>query len=134
MKKYLLDTSICVFLFRGKYNIENKIDEVGFENCYISDVTLAELRYGAYKSNRKEYNLQLIDDFAKEVGVVSFAETIDVFASEKNRLRILGTPLEDFDLLIASAAISRDYILVTDNIKHFERVNNINIENWVDRA
>ncbi len=47
MEKYLLDTNICIFLLRGKYNVDKKMDEVGLENCYISEITVAELKYGA---------------------------------------------------------------------------------------
>ena len=47
MKKYLLDTNICIFLLRGKYNVNKKIDTVGLDNCYISEITVAELKYGA---------------------------------------------------------------------------------------
>ena len=58
---------------------------------------------------------------------------ISLFAQEKNRLRSLGTPVEDFDLLIASAACSRNLILVTDNLKHFKNIKGLMVENWVER-
>ena len=47
MTNYLLDTNICIFLLRGKYDVDKKIDSVGFENCAISEITVAELKYGA---------------------------------------------------------------------------------------
>lgn len=65
--------------------------------------------------------------------IVSFAEAINFYAQEKNRLRALGTPIEDFDLLIAASACVRDLILVTDNVKHFQNVAGLEIENWVNR-
>ena len=98
MKQYLLDTSICVFLFRNKFGIEERLEKIGKSQCYISEVTIAELTYGAYKSNRVIENLHLIDQFVSEVQIVSFAEAINFYAQEKNRLRALGTPIEDFDL------------------------------------
>lgn len=133
MKQYLLDTSMCVFMFRDKYNVAEHIDEIGIDNCHISDVTLAELRYGAYKSKRVEENLALVDELQDNFEIVPFFETIDVYAKEKNRLREMGTLIEDFDLLIASAAVSRGYTLVTDNIKHFDRVQGLDYENWIER-
>ena len=111
MKKYLLDTSICVFLFRRKYGIAEKLQKVGALQCYVSEVTIAELKYGAYKSDR-------IKEF---------------YAQEKNRLRSLGVSIEDFDLLIGSAACSGNLILVTDNVKHFANIKGLAIENWVKR-
>ena len=98
MKQYLLDTSICVFLFRNKFGIkeclekigksqcyisEITIEKIGKSQCYISEITIAELTYGAYKSNRVNENLHLIDRFVSEVQVVPFVEAIDFYAQEK---------------------------------------------------
>ena len=92
MKKYLLDTSICVFLFRDNHDVAQRLNKIGRERCFICDVVLAELRYGAYKSNRTEENLKLIDDFVKEIKVLPFADSIDVYAQEKLRLKDSGKP------------------------------------------
>ena len=67
MKGYLLDTSICVFLFREHREVTQQLNRIGYERCFISDIVLAELRYGAYKSDFVEDNLKLIDDFVKKV-------------------------------------------------------------------
>ena len=133
MKQYLLDTCICVFLFRRKYGIEERLSKMKATQCYVSEVTIAELKYGAYKSNRTKENLDLIEHFISEINVVSFAESIDYFAQEKNRLVSSGTPVEDFDLLIASAALSKNLILVTDNLKHFVNIQGLSVEDWVVR-
>ena len=61
---------------------------------------------------------------------VLFRTCIHYFAKEKVRLKKQGTLIEDFDLLIASTAVSNRLIMVTDNVKHFKRVKNIVIENW----
>lgn len=53
MGQYLLDTNICVFLLRGQYDVDKKIDEVGLENCHISEITMAELKYGAELGRKK---------------------------------------------------------------------------------
>ena len=133
MKRYLLDTNICVFLLRGQYNIPTLMRDVGIDNCYLSEITLAELRYGAYKSNDTEHNLRVIDTMADKMGIVPFSESIDVFAKEKNRLRSMGKTIEDFDLLIASAAIARGYTLVTDNTRHFCNIQGLDYLNWIKR-
>lgn len=52
MKQYLLDTCICVFLFRQKFEIAEKLAGIGASQCFVSEVTIAELKYGAYKSKR----------------------------------------------------------------------------------
>lgn len=56
MKKYLLDTNICAYFFNGQFNLRDKIREIGFENCVVSEITIAELKYGIAKSTKKEKN------------------------------------------------------------------------------
>ena len=51
MKKYLLDTNICIHFLKGEFNLQSKIDEVGFENCFISELTIAELLFGVENSS-----------------------------------------------------------------------------------
>lgn len=133
MKCYLFDTSICVFLFRNRFGIADKLNQIGMSCCYVSEVTIAELKYGAYKSNRKKENLTKVEQFITDINVVPFLDSIDFFAKEKVRLQKLGTPVEDFDLLIASAAYANNLILVTDNIKHFINIKDLKVENWIQR-
>lgn len=134
MKRYLLDTSICVFLFRGKFGINEKLNKYDSSQIFISDVTLAELKYGAYRSSEPEYNLLLIERLISKVSVVPFSASIDIFARTKDLLRRKGITIEDFDLLIASSALAYNLILITDNIKHFSHVENLELENWVVRS
>ena len=69
MKQYLLDTCICVFLFRQKFEIAEKLAGIGASQCFVSEVTIAELKYGAYKSNRLKENLDLIDRFISKINI-----------------------------------------------------------------
>ena len=131
MKGYLLDTSICVFLFREYREVTQRLNEIGYNRCYITDVVLAELRYGAFQSDFVEDNLKLIEDFVKKVRVLPFADSIDVYAKEKVRLKNAGKPIEEFDLLIGCAAKAAGLTMVTHNIKHFSHIDGIEIEDWV---
>ena len=131
MKGYLLDTSICVFLFREYQTVTQRLNEIGYNRCFITDVVLAELRYGAFKSDFVEDNLKLIDDFVKKVRVLPFADSIDVYAKEKVRLKNSGKPIEEFDLLIGSAAKAAGLTMLTHNVKHFSHIDGIEIEDWV---
>ena len=63
MNGYLLDTSTCVFLLRGKRSVEEKLNEIDEDNCYISEVVLAELIFGAYYSEQIEDNLRQVEKF-----------------------------------------------------------------------
>lgn len=131
--KYLLDTNICIHFFRGQFNLIDKFIEINLQNCAISEITLAELSYGAENSSNPKKNLDLIDKFSAEVKVLPIYNAIHIYAKEKTRLRKSGTLISDFDLLIAATCVSYDLIMVTENIKEFERISNITIENWVQR-
>lgn len=131
--KYLLDTSICVFFLRGKHDIRSRILKVNSDNCYISEVTVAELKYGVECSSSRSVNREMLEEFLSYVNVIPFAQGIEAFAEEKSRLRKEGTPVENFDLFIGCTALSSNMILVTDNTRHFERIRNLVIENWVQR-
>ena len=136
MEKYLLDTNICIFLLRGKYNVDKKMDEVGLENCYISEITVAELKYGAELGNRQGLvrRMQSLDEFIASVRVLPISETLDLFAKEKARLRLAGTPADDnFDLLIGCTAIVYDLVMVTENFQDFKNFSGIRLENWIRR-
>lgn len=133
MKKYLLDTSIVAFLFRGKYGIGQHLSKLDATQCFVSDVTIAELTYGAYHSERVQYNLEMIEQFTKIVTVVPFDVAIDEYGRQKSRLVKSGQMIEDFDLLIGCTAIACGMVMVTDNTKHYSRIEGIKLENWVDR-
>lgn len=133
---YLLDTNICVFYLRGKFNIDQLIDKVGWDNCCISEITELELKFGAELSKQRDGidRSQQLNDFLEDIKILPINNAIDVAASEKIRLRLAGTPCEDnFDLLIACTAIANDMVCVTDNTKDFHRFHGIRLENWVAR-
>lgn len=133
MKRYLLDTSIVAFFFRGKYSIGQHLRTIGVEQCYVSDVTIAELTYGAYHSDKVEANLAMLEQFKKIVNVVPFSDAIVEYGKQKDRLVRKGLMIEDFDLLIGCTAVANGMVMVTDNTKHFSRIDGIAIENWVNR-
>ena len=132
--KYLLDTNICVFFFRGKFNVADVLLKKGYENCYVSEITIAELRYGAENSPNPQKNNELIDTFLQQIAIIPITESINTYAKEKARLKRLGLLLDDeFDLLIGATAIANNMMLVTDNEKHLSRLADIKIENWIKR-
>jgi tRNA(fMet)-specific endonuclease VapC len=130
--KYLLDTDISVFYLRGRYNLNQKLKEViGYDNCFISEITLAELKYGAELSERVDENLHSVDEFSNKVGILPIFNSLDLYAKQKARLRKTGNMIDDFDLLIGCSAIKNGLILVTNNENHFDRIENIEIETWI---
>ena len=105
--KYLLDTNICIHFFRGKFNLYDKFKETGIENCAISEITLAELVFGAENSSNPRKNYELIEAFSDQVMIMPIINAIYIYGKEKARLRSLGTMISDFDLLIGCTALEK---------------------------
>jgi tRNA(fMet)-specific endonuclease VapC len=129
--QFMLDTDSVSFALRGQGGVAARIlDRRPSEIC-ISALTLAELRYGAARRKSKKLH-ELIDVFTSNIAVVSFddicAAHFGVVASD---LADRGSPIGEFDALIAAHALAMRLTLVTNNVKHFARVAGLNVENWV---
>ena len=132
--QYLLDTSICVFFLRGKLNLNEIIREKGIENCFISELTIFELRYGAENSSNPKKSHEAVDKFVKGLTAIPILGSLKEYAETKVHLRKNGTPMHDeFDLIIGVTALSNKLTLVTDNVKDFKYILDLKIENWFVR-
>lgn len=134
--KYLLDTNICIHFIKNDKEIVQKIKYVGFDNCYISEITILELLYGVANSatlkqteNRKRLK-ELEDSFDDRVLLIRSA--FENFSIQKVHLRKLGTLISDFDLLIGSTALINNLTLVSRNVKEMNRIEGLKLENWID--
>jgi tRNA(fMet)-specific endonuclease VapC len=136
--KYLLDTNVCVHYLRGVFEIDKKINATGSLNCYISEITLAELEFGvensdpAFREKRRAGLEAFLSVFGKRI--IPIRHCFAIYATQKAKLRQQGQIISDFDLLIASTAVVFNMTMVTENIREFERVDGIQIENWVIRG
>ena len=131
--KYLLDTNICIHFFRGKFDLIEKFQKEGVEQFAISEITLAELVYGAENSSNPQKNLDIIESFVGQITILPVFDAIYKYGKEKARLRKSGKMISDFDLLIGCSAVENDLIVVTENISEFVRIKGIQIENWIIR-
>lgn len=130
MNKYLIDTNICIYYLKGLFDLKEKFAKANPENCFISEITLAELKFGVENSNRKDKNSKVLNDFLSGISILPLFHSIDLYAAEKARLRKSGTPVDDFDLFIGATAITHNLIMVTNNVKEFSKIKGIQIENW----
>lgn len=128
--KYLIDTNICIFYMNGKFGLDTKLATVEYENCFISEITLAELKFGIENSQNPQKNRNALNNFLSGITILPILNCLDIFAKEKTRLRKVGNKIDDFDLLIGSSAVENKMTLVTNNVKHLERIKNIKIEDW----
>ncbi|MEM6397073.1 MAG: hypothetical protein AAF741_12060 [Bacteroidota bacterium] len=91
MASYLIDTDICISFLKKKYNLARKIDSVGLENCFISEITLAELTFGAYNSSRIDHHLKEVALIGEIFELKPILPVIDLYGQERARLRKTGT-------------------------------------------
>jgi tRNA(fMet)-specific endonuclease VapC len=132
--QYLLDTNICVYYLRGKFNLDKIFKKKGLSNCCISEMTVAELRYGAENSDNTAQSHLAVDTFVNGLTIIPIFGSIRRYAKEKVRLRRQGTPMHDeFDLLIGVTAIENQLTLITENTNDFKRLEGIEMENWIVR-
>ena len=130
---YLLDTSTCIAILRGSQLVADRVKEVGLENCFITDIVIVELLFGAYKSSKTAENLKQVHAFTERMKTLPFPDSLDVFAQERLRLWKSGKKIDDFDLLIGCAAKAKGLTIVAHNVKHFEHIEGLDIEDWVTR-
>jgi len=130
-RRFMLDTDSVSFALRGQGHVGAQILEHRPSELCISSITVAELRYGAHRRNSAKLH-KSIDAFLSNVASLPFDEEcaahFGVLAAELARR---GTPIGDFDVLIAAHAIAAQAILVTNNMKHFARVRDLTVENWL---
>ena len=132
MLRYLLDTNLCIRVLRdrpaglrGRFNAEA-------DSLCISDVVLYELMFGAEKSARPVQNRTDVERFAARLSVLPFdsaaaAHTADIRATLERQ----GTPIGSYDVMIAGSARSRGLIVVTGNLREFNRVDGLRSEDWL---
>jgi tRNA(fMet)-specific endonuclease VapC len=133
--KYMLDTNILIYLIKNKPpSIAERINKLPTDaQLCMSFFTYAELLKGAERSSKKAEVLRQIDQLTRTVKVefISNRELCEHYAEQFPRLKEAGTPIGANDLWIACHALAQDAILVTNNVREFERVSGLAIENWV---
>lgn len=131
--KYLLDTNICIYIIKKKPEKVLKIfSKLKPGDISVSSITIAELYYGVVKSSRPNENTIALQEFLQPLIILDFTsdDTI-VYGRIRSELEEEGKVIGAMDLLIASIAVSRNLILVTNNEKEFSRVKELKVENWV---
>jgi predicted nucleic acid-binding protein len=129
MTKYLIDSDILIYFLKGKQEVVEKLSQIPIDDLYISRINYTELMYGAYNSSKINQNLKVIEPFLESFTVLEFTKASSlIFAKEKAGLKKSGNIIADMDLMIASIAIENDCTLISNNMKHFERIQNLELE------
>lgn len=135
MCRFLLDTNICIYLIKKRpQEVLETFRKYKPKDMAISSITVFELEYGIQKSKYPEQSRKALSKFLFPLNMAMFDEAA---ASESAGIRAelekKGTPIGPFDLLIAGIARSMDMTLVTNNIKEFNRVKKLKLENWAEQ-
>jgi len=130
--KYLLDTNILIFLMKkGNKKLLSKIESQSFDALAISSITLAELEFGAANSSKPEVNRSVFLGVLSAINVVNFDDNCAYeYGLIRHKLKIKGSPIGPMDMLIAATAIANDLIMITNNVKEFEKVEGLKIQDW----
>tara|TARA_R110001583_G_scaffold189523_1_gene352591 strand:- start:554 stop:958 length:405 start_codon:yes stop_codon:yes gene_type:complete len=133
MLRFLLDTNICIYVIKNKPVECRELFRQHTGSMAISSVTLAELLYGARKSEQQVRNLRTVEEFAARLEVLDFdGHAADHFGDIRSTLEREGQTIGPYDLMIAGHARSEGLTLVTNNVKEFNRVAGLRVVNWVN--
>ena len=128
---YLIDTNIIIYSLRNDPTVHLSFRKNRTIPKAISVVTYGELVYGARKSRLIQRNLAVTRRIAEIFPILDITPSVmDTFGELKALLESKGAKIDEMDLLIASTALCHNMILVTNNTKHFERIEGLELENW----
>ena len=131
---YMLDTNICIYIMKNKpEKVLRRFKEELNNGIGISSITLAELEYGMKHSSNPAQNERALLRFLVPLSVLPFgAGAASEYGAIRTFLQNNGTPIGPLDMLIAAHAKSEGLVMVTNNVREFERVPGLEIENWVE--
>ena len=130
--RYLLDTNVCVDYLNGRFpSVTERIRRSSPRDLCVSSVVVAELRYGADRSSSRDRNHRRLDILTAEIPCVDFdLVAATTYGRVRAALEARGSPIGANDMLIAAHALALGVVLVTDNVREFERVEGLEIDNW----
>jgi len=131
--RFLLDTNTCIYIIKRKpLQVLEKVQTLDISDVGISSITVAELEYGVYKSQRQEQNKLALTHFLLPLEILPFDErATQTYGRIRAELQSQGVVIGSMDMLIASQAISFGLILVTNNARELSRIPELVLENWV---
>jgi len=128
---YLLDTNICIALMNENRKAVSTFTR-RFSQCYLSTIVISELYKGIYCSQQMQKNLDILARLTELLPIEPFGlDAAREFGIIQAELKQIGRPTGAVDALIAAVARSRQDIVVTDNIRDFENIPNLQLENWL---
>lgn len=131
---YLLDTNTCIYFLKNSFSaLTQKLLDTDPSELFISSITVFELTYGAEKSKWGEKNRQKLAMFLAPFTILPFdSEDAMVAGRIRGALEQHGTPIGPYDVQIAAQALAKGLTVLTHDMKEFQRVLDIKVEDWVE--
>ncbi|HLO83897.1 MAG TPA: type II toxin-antitoxin system VapC family toxin [Nostocaceae cyanobacterium] len=131
---YLLDTCVVSDFVKGEENTLQRLKSVSSTDVFVSSLTVMEVKYGLAVNPKRAVKIQpLIEIFFNSVTILPFdSRDAEQAAQIRSILKIAGTPIGAYDVLIAATALTQNHTIVTSNVREFQRIPNLQIENWRD--
>ncbi len=133
--RYLLDTNTCIYIIkRSPAHLYDRFKRLHVGDVGVSAITFCELQFGVSKSAKPEKNQLALTEFLGPLDVIDFPSgAARIYGNIRSYLQRTGTPIGNYDLLIAAHALYQGLTLVTNNTKEFNRVPDLVIEDWIEQ-
>jgi tRNA(fMet)-specific endonuclease VapC len=128
-----LDTSFLIALLRTDLVAERKLESYieGGERVSTTLICACELFAGAYKSRKRDLEIRKVKEFLLRMELLEFsAQACERFGRIRAELESKGTPVGDFDLMIAAIAMVHNQAVVTRDVEHFHKIPGLVVESW----
>ena len=135
--KYLLDTDICIYLIKKKPDsVLQKLSKLAPSDVGLTVVSVFELQFGVENSQYRQQSQIALNHFLESIHEILpiDQQVANCAAKIRAELKLKGRPIGPYDILIAAAALSNDLILVSNNVREFEQVAGLKLENWAERC
>jgi len=128
---FLIDTNIIIYKFKNNPAVIKNFYRHKNSLKYLSAITLGEMVYGAYKSQKVAENYEKVNQLRALFPVIPVTDPVfETFGRLKAVYGAKGITIEDFDLLLAATALAYGLVLVTHNLKHFQKIKELTVEDW----
>ena len=134
MEKYMLDTNSWIEYFKNRNGVADHVDALPRTQLCASEITVAELIYGAYNSQNFEKHYREAMWLKNNIEIYPISDALDDYGDIRFATKRKGNPIGQFDLLIGATARHYGLTVVTDNVKDFSPMPGVRIENWTERS
>jgi tRNA(fMet)-specific endonuclease VapC len=129
---FCLDTNIIIFFLKNQNLVLNQkiLQALIDQEIFTTSICASELLYYSYK-NKATKSLELRQEFLEQLDILNFDyHSAEIFAKSKVELESKGQKIDDIDLQIASICLANNLTMVTNNIKHFQNIKNLKLQDW----